>query len=255
MQNLAGIAADTIEYIAKQKSKIKLDEDGYLLSVWCNPLNGNTDYLSRYEKTNHTDAKGQQNPLFGYDGPFYPRAVTEIAVAKESLSSDGDVERSWYKGLNISRLEKKSLYEKLNAFDKLIEEVAGDENAEIVRYGLDTYGNSYIVIKCDSDKTYHGPVLWVKAKNHPYAFPAFTYNKEGKLVEALSWIEEDASKSNTMIGKVDRLSARSYEFPIIEDFTFALDKTVILLNCKEGTLTVPVHCIIEQKKVVSETQD
>jgi len=176
LQNLAGIAKQTIQYIVENNTKVRIDNDGYLLSVWNNPLNGNGDYLSRYEKSSHVDELNEDNRLYGYDGPFYPDAVTnsEMQKAINSLTTYASSNNSWYRGLNLSDKERESIRIKLAKFKGLILDFAADDQVDIIRYGLDVYGNSYTLMK--SKHTAGNPILWFKAKNHPYSFPAIVYD-------------------------------------------------------------------------------
>lgn len=252
LQNLAGFAKDTIEYIAKNNSQLCIDSSGYLLSVWNNPLNGNSDYLSRYEKANHIDEMNEPNCLYGYDGPFYPAATTntEIAAAVNSLTSYSTLNNSWYKGLNISEKERPGLLAKLNAHQSFIKNIS-QGTSSIVRYGLDVYENCYTLIEYNGMKT-----LWMKYKNHPYSFPAFTYNNDGSFNQNLSQISRDSRFSNEFIDTHCTMNAvGSYKFPEIEDFIFSKDRTVLLVLVKQGTTYWPIHFNIRQEYVRDDLRE
>lgn len=257
--NLAGIAANAISSIATSTAKLCIDADGYLLSVWCNPLNGNSDYLSKYEKTDHTDALGEQNCLFGYDGPFYPEATTDVELSNAAKSLTGDISTSWYKGLNLSDKERAYIYNKLSHLSNIISEVVDNSSADILQYGLDAYGNCYTLIKCKwNTDDEENPVLWIKAKNHPYAFPALMYDSNG-FNEEQSFIERNSNEANEEFDKVarcgfnDQISA----YPIIDNFSFSTDKTVLLLNARseDQCHIVPIHVVIDQKYMKDDTHD
>jgi hypothetical protein len=78
-----------------------IDEEGYLISVWNNPLNKNSDYLTYYEKVLHLDNNNEDNKLIGYDGLFYPQAVQEL-ISCDDKHEYLDFINKWYNGLNIS---------------------------------------------------------------------------------------------------------------------------------------------------------
>lgn len=55
-----------------------IDNDGYLINIWQNPLNSNTDYQSRYEQVSHRTTSGTESEVIGYDGLFYPNALYDF---------------------------------------------------------------------------------------------------------------------------------------------------------------------------------
>lgn len=76
IDSLAGSSLDVLKHIVKTDNNINIDSQGYLIDIWKNPLNNNSDYLTHYEKTSHIDKDGDLNVVVGYDGPFIPAATT-----------------------------------------------------------------------------------------------------------------------------------------------------------------------------------
>lgn len=60
--------------------------------MWKNPLNSNTDYLVRYEQTDHTDSNLSANEYFGWDGLIHPKTFTN-----EGLSPDNNANLTNFK--------------------------------------------------------------------------------------------------------------------------------------------------------------
>ena len=70
-------ADETKKYIYEHLSDL-IDEDGYFINIWQNPLNSNTDYLSKYEQVSHRTVDGTESEVIGYDGLFYPKALYDF---------------------------------------------------------------------------------------------------------------------------------------------------------------------------------
>ena len=51
--NIANIAVNEAKQQVLKKLSDLVDEDGYLINIWKNPLNTNTDYVTKYESTSH----------------------------------------------------------------------------------------------------------------------------------------------------------------------------------------------------------
>lgn len=56
IENMPILAEDTMFELLRGKIDSYIDDCGYLISVWSNPLNRNSDYLTQYEKVSHLDS-------------------------------------------------------------------------------------------------------------------------------------------------------------------------------------------------------
>lgn len=266
VKSLAGFTKNTIEYIAKNNYNIQIDSSGYLQNMWDNPLNGNSDYLSKYEKTNHIDELNESNCLYGYDGPFYPKAISDIQTAIDNIESE--IENTWYRGLNLSRLQcgniKTQLTQEKDVINKFISENTG-YNFEIVKYGLDIYNNCYTLIKYTSTSNENEVrySLWIKYKNHPYSFLAFVYDKDNSghyNYKSISQVSRNSNNSNVYI---DTLTSEFKEAvgnsdiytPNIIDFIFSKDRTQLLLVVKANDKYYPIVNNIRQEYIRNNTID
>ena len=192
-----------------------IDEDGYLVNVYDNPLNSNTDYVSRYEQVQHITSSGQKSAIIGYDGMFYPAAVHDFCSNPtefiKSLSGTIDAsgnrtpnENKWYKHLELTLQERDRICSQLCTFYTDINNIAHSEKIDIFRYGLDIYQNAYCLVKRNdinydySDtKLSTAGNLWMRIKDHPIAFPAYAYSaKEGNNFMSQSQITIGSNSKN-----------------------------------------------------------
>jgi len=201
-------------------------------------LNSNQDYMTRYEKSSHIDELGNVNKHFGFDGLAYPdvslAAFDDIAENLSRGDADKDIH---YSGLNISVNEGKLIAKKLSVFMYFYKWIINNHYVEIKRYANDVYGNSYILVKTDSNSD--NGILFFRAKNYPIAFPALVYNAAGIYQKDLSEIDLTYDNANQYFGQLKRVqipfadSYTGHDFyytPAFADFTFATDKTTMILN-------------------------
>lgn len=182
IENVANIVKENIFDLIKGKVDQYVDEQGYLINLWKNPLNSNSDYLSRYENTSHKNALNIEDPVIGYDGLFYPTAVYEFlnctgmspvsgytvdgtlvegapngttifnfydALSGTALTTDDQYKcfNPWYKGLNLHRDQRAYIASQLETFRAAIYKICYTDYVDIYRYGTDIYGNAYSLIK------------------------------------------------------------------------------------------------------------
>lgn len=83
IQNLGGIVDSVLKQEEENLINTKIaswkDSNGYLVDAWKNPLNSNTDYITRYEQADHKDSNLSDNPYFGWDGFFHPKLMKKVA--------------------------------------------------------------------------------------------------------------------------------------------------------------------------------
>ena len=249
-----------------------IDDMGYVVSAWNNPLNSNSEYLTLYEKSNHSDELNSANPLVGYDGLFYPKALDEYLTI--DINNDTDLNnfiQKWYKGLNLSNNNLRRIKDQLKHFYIEIKNIAKDNYYDIYRYAKDIYGNIYLLLKnygctninqmksvLESTKNTTPGNLWIRIKNHPLAFPAYYFSKQltdnndteidkyithcNIIWDELSQIFYDDKNSNTVcswmrqlynIEKFNQLNTNNIKsMPLFYDFYISSDKTTLLLYGK-----------------------
>lgn len=237
IQNLGGVA-DTVlkqyeDKLISQKTSSWCTEYGYLSDVWKNPLNSNTDYVSRYEQTSHVDANLSDNPYFGWDGLLNPKAFKAITRDNDSLNSDMiSVELA---GQNLTQYELSSYNSIIGKCFNLYKKF---KDCDIKQYGLDWYGNSYILLSASPGSTAAAldGTLWFRAKNIPFPVPAFAFINEGMEETALSNCGFSHSpQSNTAFKKAQALEiiVGSMYMPKVIDFNFTQDNTMLFINCQQ----------------------
>ena len=183
--NIANIAVNEAKQQVLKKLSDIIDEDGYLINIWKNPLNTNTDYVSKYESAAHQTVSGKESEVIGYDGLFHPQALYDflnlrddqftIDLRKYNLSAfNGDVFlqgnfidalkgveciniytgirqnvqwNTWYEHLDLTLEERMHIVEQLEAFRNEIQLLAQNQGFDIYKYGLDAYNNAYILVK------------------------------------------------------------------------------------------------------------
>lgn len=235
IQNLGGVADSILRQYEAQLISQKLStwctEQGYLVDVWNNPLNSNTDYVTRYEHASHVDSNLSANPYFGWDGLLHPKAF-------KAIQTDGGysvVESNISVELQGQNLEESELSTYTRIVSKCFSLYKTFSKYDIKQYGLDQYGNSYILLQAASneEKTLDG-TLWFRAKNIPFPVPAFAYTLSSMEESALSNCGfSQSSQSNTYFKEVLPLSvAQSMYMPKVIDFNFTQDNSMLFMNCK-----------------------
>lgn len=224
IENVANIVRANIETLISAEGLSNcIDEDGYLINLWRNPLNTNSDYTSRYEADNHIDAVNNLNKYYAYDGLFHPDALlnfknalgntTKFANYLSAIQYDLVDKDTGYNGYNDYHgydLTKRSqgetrniiydrdhLVSQLSSLSGALSSIGWTKYTDIYRFGTDIYGTQYFLIKdygpIDSfdsllrydsnNKKVSSGVLWVKLKDHPLAFPAYVLSGNNRVVD------------------------------------------------------------------------
>jgi len=191
IDSIVNVDSTAIEQITELSEL--MDDDGYLIDVWKNPLNTNDDYLTRYEFESHYGKNGKVLEQIAYDGLFYPKAFNDLTAAntvfKKTISANykykdlneltGDFITSlsgvqciskstgktvhlqwnpWYEEFDLTENECHHIAEQLKAFKDMIEEIVKFSNGtsyDIFKYGLDSSKNSYgLIKKCNINDDY-----------------------------------------------------------------------------------------------------
>lgn len=82
IENIYNLASEELSNTIINNISDFIDNDGYLINIWKNPINCNTDYISKYEHVDHL-LNGIQLSTIGYDGLFYPPAVEDFIKTAE----------------------------------------------------------------------------------------------------------------------------------------------------------------------------
>lgn len=267
IENVTNIIIENASELIKNNINEYIDDDGYLINMWKNPLNSNADYLTRYEQETHQAANGKESELMSYDGLFYPKALndflTDITYPVEEYDSEGNPHSGtatfiealsgktidgyhcspnnpWYDIFDLTDDERRRIAFQLYTFKDVINKLAKDEKYDIFKYGLDIYKNAYILIKkydgevdydqkCKKDGT-----LWIRMKNHPIALPAYVLSCENEKYKDLSVGQISFTSSCNTQHHALKLDKYLYHdqllAPAIKDFTFSTDKNIVVLN-------------------------
>lgn len=277
IENMPLLAENTMFDLLKQQISSYIDNCGYLISVWNNPLNRNSDYLTHYERVQHLDYNNKDNCLYGYDGLFYPTAIHELlSIYKKqqpaaTLADYEEFVSKWYSGLNISEVYQERIVQQLSGFSKQIQAAAGNWY-DIYRYGTDIFGNMYILLKdynlqpdenntidqlmqnvTEQQKASTPGSLWIRFKNHPIAFPA--YYKTANL-SVFQQVDYDKSTSNTVFQEYsvpryadipeisDDALLSNKLIPTIYDFFMSYDKQQIAMYAAVCSQNNPLSNVV-----------
>lgn len=269
IKNLGGVADTILKQQIQQLVDLSseyITEDGYLKDAWKNPLIANIDYSVRYEQADHTDANLSANPYFGWDGFIHPKvfqACIDTTLGFNAISADV------FSGQNMTLNELADLQTQFSAFKAALrlakDNDGGIETYDIKQYGLDWYGNSYILLQKEGGKL--DGTLWFRRKNCPFPSLAFAAEKveieaDSTTTEEYFWskaagISYSSGQSNTKwldaIKKGDFIKLNnSIYVPKFRDFTFSHDKTILLAEVdNSNSRPQVVHGIIKQEKLKS----
>ena len=171
---------------------------GNIKNTWRSGMFDWTSYQSTYEaavaKQNDTS-----NPIIGFTGLFYPPALKALIEDQDEFLQNvqDNTPNSFYYHLNFSHNQCQKTYEQLLAYSPIIRYVATaqETNAisgefDIYKYAEDCMGNQIFLLKSykhlyeqHSGETGYSPSyhekrntmgeIWMRPKNHPFAFPAF----------------------------------------------------------------------------------
>lgn len=231
-----------------------VDQSGYLINMWKNPINSNTDYQVRYETSQHIDDLGNENEVVDYDGLFYPKMIQSLkfhvdndtlsdllsAIESNAQCINGIPEDvNYFYGLDLTDNERQHIVDQISVLHDIILDTASDECKVISQYALDGSKNAYILMKTlptadsDIDDAVDG-VLWIKKRNQPIAFPAFVTYSQSDNYTVLGISQVNTSlKSNQLFAKASKVSLGgilySYE---IDDFFMSYDQSTMLFNLR-----------------------
>lgn len=273
VQNIVNATSQSILKDLKENIDQYIDDNGYLINLWKNPLNTNSDYISRYESTSHTDANNNQNKYFGYDGLFHPDALKQLidnpAKYIANIVPNNNAQTNCYAGLDLTYDECQRLQKQLSELSSAIKNEAKAVH-DIYQYGLDAYGNAYILVKdyglknidqlsaisTQTKKSTPGK-LWMKLKNHPLALPAYVLKKDSIHTESISQLAVNGSvgaSENARFTYKDiqrgAIEGTDYYTPLLYDFSISEDKTTFIaiaayndvksnMSCQLPILAVP----------------
>ena len=273
VQNIVNATSQSILKDLKENIDQYIDDNGYLINLWKNPLNTNSDYISRYEITAHTDANNNQNKYFGYDGLFHPDALKQLidnpAEYIASIVPNNNEQANCYAGLDLTYDECQRLQKQLSELSSAIKNEA-EAVHDIYQYGLDAYGNAYILVKdyglenidqlsaisTQTKKSTPGK-LWMKLKNHPLALPAYVLKNDSIHTENISQLAVNGSigaSENARFTYKDiqrgAIEGTDYQTPLLYDFSISEDKTTFIaiaaynddksnMSCQLPILAVP----------------
>ena len=281
IQNIATIAKDEILQLVKNKIDQYIDDDGYIIHMWKNPLGANQDYMSRYESATNINDVLIEDPKVAYDGIFYPLALNlissdfndVISMISNDVKEDADKKINYFYGLSLTEKDRQKTIQQLSAFREYIFDEAKNDFKDkhiIYKYGLDMYQNAYMLIKEKKDdykeqQTAPGTLL-IKLKNHPVAFPALVYDDDKNRnnndlaqlyehnVDDMSVIDTNNEITNSAKRHQIKSGSSCFYVPSIEDFYIATSKQDILLSyrTKDDKLAISL-CLV--KKVYDKIED
>ena len=273
VQNIVNATSQSILKDLKENIDQYIDDNGYLINLWKNPLNTNSDYISRYESTSHLDVNNNQNKYFGYDGLFHPDALKQLidnpAEYIASIVPNNNEQTNCYAGLDLTYDECQRLQKQLSELSSAIKNEA-EAVHDIYQYGLDAYGNAYILVKdyglksidqlsaisTQTKKSTPGK-LWMKLKNHPLALPAYVLKNDSIHTESISQLAVNGSvgaSENARFTYKDiqrcAIEGTDYQTPLLYDFSISEDKTTFIaiaaynddksnMSCQLPILAVP----------------
>lgn len=236
IKNLGSIADDVLKQEAATLAEKNIStwlSNGYLVDAWKNPLVCNSDYAVRYEQANHVDAELSDNSYFGWDGFIHPEIYS--SVVGENPTFDRLVtDKNIFSGQNFTSDDKNLIFQQINPLLTMYPQLSG---YDIKQYGLDWYGNSYILLS-GADGSKFNNTLWFRRKNFPLPCLAFAFSKSSDSENILLSDFSNAAGfsigegSNTKMKDVSCTQILNNLYtPIVDDFTFSNDKTIMLMNC------------------------
>lgn len=193
-------------------------------------------YITDYEYSKHNSSRSSlTSEVVDYDGPFYPPAVDMLTAnydsCMESLSSrQGEFYERFYRPLAFTDDELDYVIAQFDEYWKNsgnnpyitpISTIVMDRPLssvyDIYRYGKDKFGNSYTLYKqyftetpSYKEKKNTLGELWIRQKDQPISFPAFTgYHPVFDMTEQ--------NTIPTGIQKISRLKIKQDVIPVIKD--------------------------------------
>lgn len=231
---------DNIKYDVNKNIKKYVDNDGYIISAWNIYTNTNDDYLSKYELKTNVNKLDIIDPVVGYPGLFYPDAILDFLTDSNKFFTELN-KNKWYKGLNLSYNEYRSIEQKLKSNEFLLRKIASsNDNFDIYKYGEDIYGTQYILLKqydlniSDIEKHDTPGLLMIKPKNWPISLPAFVFDIyfNNKIDKNKSFISYDTIEKNAEFENISSYYYNDTYFPGIYDFELSENQQNIMFLAK-----------------------
>ena len=156
----------------------------------------------------------------------YNEAVANLAKVKDAKPET--FFGKWYK-TDISKNEARYIANQLYLYADRIESIYNNsENYNIYKYGLDKYGNSFILYKVYPENSNYvqikntGGELWIRKNAHPLAFPAFDNYEDGIYnVITFPQVRKDGI-NNSLLTHLSTLALSNciYEFDTTNDYKY-----------------------------------
>lgn len=261
IENITNVAIDNVQKQLQKNIDNFIDDDGYLINTYRNPLNTNTDYQSRYEFTDNVNKIGMYDPVVAYDGWLFPdgyNVLTSIDPSKyyqaieDNIkyidSNESNPKYNYYYGLDLTINERKKVVRQIETFRQQISAIAEDKSLKngnryvVYRYALDSYNNAYILLK---DKTSANNLddapgeLWIRLKDSPLPFLAYAFeSKDDTLANAISqsqltYVQGDSAYEFDQVTQHSSFQNDNLYRHDIYDFYMSNSKKEILFRCKK----------------------
>ena len=178
-----------------------------------------------------------------------------MSSVSAGVSADGNAECGYY-GLDLTDSERAFIVSQISAFKDVILSCARSPY-DVSRYGLDLYGNSYILVKnlgkkdiddaqtvTQADRDAAAGTLWIRLKNHPLAFPAYVLSSEAGKCRSLlpvsqCYVQDENDKTanmafiseRTKYGNMkDDYGGGNWYTPQVYDFQMSNDRTFAIID-------------------------
>ena len=183
-----------------------------------------------------------------------------MALIGNCLSQESTFYEKYYKHLSLSHLQYQHIANQLEEYCGQIQDIIRHATPktvyDIYKYGLDTYGNSYILYKqYDYSKVeeYHDltykqkqdtlGTMWIRLAHHPIAFPAFSGHNPQCYIYKTTMMNPAllklAKNENGIVYhdkyKID-IDAISSNMKFFYDFEFTQDRTALMYVIKNGNM-------------------
>jgi hypothetical protein len=149
IKDMANLVDDSLKFSIHENIDKYLDDYGFLINAWNNPLNTNDDYQSKYENSSNINELNMVDRVVDYNGLFYPTAIKYFIENEDTfLSSLSSIicTNEYYKGLNLSHTERKNIAQKLSHNYIDIKSIYS-RNYTITKYIEDQFSTEYFILK------------------------------------------------------------------------------------------------------------
>lgn len=175
----------------------RIDHYGNTINFWLNWNEDFTGYSTVYEKGgNDADSKMNQTSPFDFDAlNYFLNSTEEYFITLQNKTNKyyiNDISKRFM--LSDSELETE--LKRLSFFKESIKAL---ESAEIYKFGVDNYNNKYYLYKPAGNRKNKNALgeIWIRANNHPIAFPLFNIEESPKVFSFVSEIQ--SSDNNKLI--------------------------------------------------------